>query len=209
MNYHHQSGGGMSGLSHSRDTRSQSELLPSHQSPNVDPNIRGGTLRLSSDRSAENRVASSSTNARRNQQQQQPIYRNTPSVMSPQMSTPSHLQDTAPIYARMSTGTRRQDTTPSTDKQQQPTHSAKISVADSMIGAILGKRGQTLNELQSKSRTKIRISQRGEFIPGTNDRIVTITGPSDESVTSAKSLIRQYLSRNTHERMVSPSEHES
>ena len=75
-----------------------------------------------------------------------------------------------------------------------------------MVGAILGKRGQTLIDLESQSGTKIKISQRGQFIPGTNNRIVTISGPNDDSITLAKSLIRQQLARSAQQdRIISKS----
>merc|ERR1712232_74167 len=52
----------------------------------------------------------------------------------------------------------------------QPTHippgfAAQITIADNLIGSILGRGGRTLNELQVLSNTRIRISQRGEYVP--------------------------------------------
>mmetsp|Transcript_18709 Transcript_18709/g.28402 ORF Transcript_18709/g.28402 Transcript_18709/m.28402 type:complete len:484 (-) Transcript_18709:297-1748(-) len=70
-----------------------------------------------------------------------------------------------------------------------------LAVPDSMIGAILGRRGQTLMELQAESGARIKVSQRDEFVPGTNNRIITISG-SQESIATARNLIRQLLSRN-------------
>lgn len=73
--------------------------------------------------------------------------------------------------------------------------SEKVAVPDPMVGAILGRRGRTLVELQSESGARVRVSQRNEFVPGTNNRIVTISG-SPENIAAAKSMIRQLLSRN-------------
>jgi RNA-binding protein Nova len=70
-----------------------------------------------------------------------------------------------------------------------------LAVPDAMVGAVLGRRGQTLQELQSESGARIRVSQRNEFVPGTTNRIVTVSG-SQESVTTARNMIRQLLSRN-------------
>lgn len=71
-----------------------------------------------------------------------------------------------------------------------------LAVPDSMIGSILGKRGQTLMEIQSESGAQIRVSQKNEYVPGTSNRIVTLSG-SQESITSARNMIRKLLSRNT------------
>jgi len=70
-----------------------------------------------------------------------------------------------------------------------------LAVPDSMIGALLGRRGQTLMELQSESGARIRVSQRDEFVPGTSNRIVTLSGTQD-SVNNARNMIRQLLSRS-------------
>jgi KH domain len=59
---------------------------------------------------------------------------------------------------------------------------AQVLVPDTMIGSILGRGGRTLSELQMLSGTRIRISQRGEYMPGTRSRIVNIRGPTAQSV---------------------------
>lgn len=78
----------------------------------------------------------------------------------------------------------------------QPTphdFTAQILVPDTMIGSMLGRGGRTLNELQAHSNTRIRISQRGEYVPGTRNRIVTIRGPTAQSVSFAQHLISQQM----------------
>jgi len=71
-----------------------------------------------------------------------------------------------------------------------------LAVPDSMVGALLGRRGQTLMELQSESGARIRVSQRDEFVPGTSNRIVSLSGTED-SVNSARNMIRQLLNRSS------------
>lgn len=71
--------------------------------------------------------------------------------------------------------------------------SAQVLVPDNMIGSILGRGGKTLNELQAQSGTRIRISQRGEYLPGTRDRIVTVRGPTAQSVSLAQYLMSQRM----------------
>lgn len=70
---------------------------------------------------------------------------------------------------------------------------AQIAVPDSMVGSILGRAGRTLNELQAHSGTRIWISQRGEYIPGTRNRIVTVRGPTAHSIWQAQLLINQHI----------------
>ena len=74
-----------------------------------------------------------------------------------------------------------------------PGFTVQVAIPDSLIGSILGRGGQTLNELQMQSNTRIRISQRGEYVPGTKNRIVTIRGPTAQSVTMAQFLMSQRM----------------
>ncbi len=197
------SGGNVPSIPQTRGNRPSPAYLPSHHSQNVQ-RLQRTPMRFSGDRPHDStiRMHGSNNDDRRNQHQQQ-MYRNT-SIVSPQLGpqVSSHLQP-APIYTGMPAAPRHtQGGAAAPQDTQQQIHSVKISVSDTMVGAILGKRGQTLMELQNKSGTKIKISQRGEFIPGTNNRIVTISGPNNECIASAKSLIRQQLA--THDRMISP-----
>jgi len=80
----------------------------------------------------------------------------------------------------------------------QPTHQppgfqAHVAVPDSLIGSILGRGGQTLNEMQFLSGTRIRISQRGEYLPGTRNRVVTIRGPTAQGVATVQYLISKRM----------------
>jgi hypothetical protein len=74
-----------------------------------------------------------------------------------------------------------------------PGFTAQVLVPDTLIGSILGRGGKTLNELQMHSNTRIRISQRGEYVPGTSNRIVTIRGPTAQSVSLAQYLMSQRM----------------
>ncbi|EED89720.1 predicted protein, partial [Thalassiosira pseudonana CCMP1335] len=75
-----------------------------------------------------------------------------------------------------------------------PTHSIQFGIPESMVGFVLGRRGKTLTQLQEQSQTRIRLSQRGVFLPGTNQRVLTITGNTAEHVANAQYLINQRLS---------------
>lgn len=200
--------GAVSSMPQPRGGRSNTAYLPSHHSQNIQRMQR--PLRFNSERSTESGIIMHGpppTEDRRTQHQQQ-IYRNAAPVIVGQLGTQvappaaSHIPTSSMYGGNVSSGSRHSQNI-SQDPQQQ-IHSVKISVPDTMVGAILGKRGQTLTELEKQSGTKIKISQRGEFLPGTNKRIVTISGPNNESITLAESLIRQQLARNSHhDRMIS------
>jgi RNA-binding protein Nova len=74
-----------------------------------------------------------------------------------------------------------------------PGFTVQVLVPDTLIGSILGRGGRTLNELQMHSNCRIRISQRGEYVPGTRNRIVTIRGPTSQSVSIAQYLMSQRM----------------
>ena len=53
------------------------------------------------------------------------------------------------------------------------------------VGAIIGKGGEVISQLKSVIGVKIRISDRDDFVPGTRNRKVTISGAA-EAVQSAQ-----------------------
>nr|XP_039258756.1 RNA-binding protein Nova-1-like isoform X2 [Styela clava] len=67
-----------------------------------------------------------------------------------------------------------------------------LSVPESLVGAILGKGGKTLVEYQEISGTRIQISKKGEYVPGTRNRRVSISGKPPGPQT-AQFLITQRL----------------
>lgn len=88
--------------------------------------------------------------------------------------------------------------------QQGYPHSIQIALSENIIGAIFGRGGRTLKQLQSSSNANIKVSQFGVFKPGSYDRIVTISGQTMDSVTTAQYLINQEISKvSVHETCVS------
>ncbi len=82
---------------------------------------------------------------------------------------------------------------PQMPQATRPGFTAQVLIPDNLIGSILGRGGSTLNELQMHSNTRIRISQRGEYVPGTRNRIVTIRGQTEHSVSLAQYLMSQRM----------------
>jgi len=68
----------------------------------------------------------------------------------------------------------------------------KLSVPDEHVGAIIGKGGEILAQLQALVGVKVTISGRGDFEPGTRNRTVSISGPS-EAVQIAHLLVSQKI----------------
>uniref|UniRef100_H2XP13 K Homology domain-containing protein n=1 Tax=Ciona intestinalis TaxID=7719 RepID=H2XP13_CIOIN len=52
----------------------------------------------------------------------------------------------------------------------------ELAIPENLIGAVLGKAGRTLVEYQDVSGAKIQISKKGDYVAGTRNRRVTITG---------------------------------
>ncbi|XP_037487712.1 protein BTR1-like [Triticum dicoccoides] len=71
--------------------------------------------------------------------------------------------------------------------------SLTIAVADEYMGAVIGRGGRIINEISKVSGAWIDISGKGEFIPGTRDREVTMSGTS-EAIRAAEAMIMHHVS---------------
>ncbi|XP_031566690.1 RNA-binding protein Nova-1-like isoform X2 [Actinia tenebrosa] len=94
-------------------------------------------------------------------------------------------------------------TTATTSSSIHSSATLEITVPDELIGAILGKGGKTINEFMQYSGARIQVSQKGEFVPGTSNRKVVITGDV-QAAQLAHFLITQRLQQVEAERLVSP-----
>ncbi|KAL2249364.1 protein BTR1 [Sesamum indicum] len=66
--------------------------------------------------------------------------------------------------------------------------SVTIGIADEHVGLVVGRGGRSIMEISQLSGARIKISDRGDFMSGTSNRKVTITG-SQRSVRIAESMI--------------------
>ncbi|KAL2554615.1 Protein BTR1 [Forsythia ovata] len=55
--------------------------------------------------------------------------------------------------------------------------SLTIGIPDEHIGIVVGRGGRSIMEISQLSGARVKISDRGDFMSGTSDRKVTITGP--------------------------------
>ncbi|KAA3453371.1 RNA-binding protein Nova-1 isoform X1 [Gossypium australe] len=79
-------------------------------------------------------------------------------------------------------------------------NSITIGVSDEHIGLVLGRGGRNIMEISQVSGARIKISDRGDFMSGTTDRKVTITG-SQRAIHQAESMILQKVA-NASERVM-------
>lgn len=86
---------------------------------------------------------------------------------------------------------------PSSSMGSQEDHgnSVTIGVADEHIGAVVGRGGRNIMEISQVSGARIKISDRGDFMSGTSDRKVTITG-SQAAIQRAETMILNKVSSN-------------
>lgn len=73
---------------------------------------------------------------------------------------------------------------------EQAMTSMTIPVNEAYVGYIIGKAGSVVQEIMRMSGAQISISQKGEFVEGTTDRILTVTGVPG-SVFTAQHIISQ------------------
>jgi hypothetical protein len=52
----------------------------------------------------------------------------------------------------------------------------KMLVTDNIAGAIIGKNGKAIADLQDECGARIKVSQSADFYPGTSERTILITG---------------------------------
>jgi len=79
-----------------------------------------------------------------------------------------------------------------------PAHAITVAVPDEHVGAIVGRGGRTITEIQQMARVRIKISDRGDFVMGTTNRKITITGPL-EGTQIAQYLLSQKVHQNAAE----------
>jgi RNA-binding protein Nova len=85
----------------------------------------------------------------------------------------------------------------SADDSVKPTH-LRFLVSNTAAGCIIGKGGSTINEFQSQSGARIQLSRSHEFFPGTNDRIIMVSGLFDEVIKAMELILEKLLDEVKH-----------
>lgn len=65
-----------------------------------------------------------------------------------------------------------------------------VHVPDELVGAIVGRGGEVITQMKQYSGARIQISQKGDYAPGTRERVVTISG-TQEQASMAQSMVTQ------------------
>jgi len=66
----------------------------------------------------------------------------------------------------------------------------KILIPSAAAGAIIGKGGETIAEVQQKVGAKVKLSKANDYYPGTNERVCLISGSKD-AVTDVCSFVQE------------------
>ncbi|KAI3517183.1 hypothetical protein L1887_16394 [Cichorium endivia] len=74
------------------------------------------------------------------------------------------------------------------NNKEDMSNSVTLGVADEHIGIVVGRGGRNIMEISQISGARIKISERGDFISGTCDRKVTVTG-SQRAIRVAEAMI--------------------
>ncbi|KAG4908208.1 hypothetical protein AAZX31_20G178800 [Glycine max] len=82
------------------------------------------------------------------------------------------------------------------NSKEERSNSLTMGVADEHIGLVVGRGGRNIMEISQVSGARIKISDRGDYISGTTDRKVTITG-SQRAIRTAESMILQKVAYAT------------
>ncbi|KAK3008034.1 hypothetical protein RJ639_015406 [Escallonia herrerae] len=79
------------------------------------------------------------------------------------------------------------------DNKEDRSTSMTIGVADEHIGIVVGRGGRNIVDITQVSGARIKISDRGDFIPGTSERKVSISG-SQKAIRVAETMILNKVS---------------
>ena len=68
----------------------------------------------------------------------------------------------------------------------------RFLVSNAAAGSVIGKGGSTINDFQSGAR--IQLSRNHEFFMGTSDRIIMISGATNEIIKAMELIMAKLLS---------------
>jgi len=75
----------------------------------------------------------------------------------------------------------------------------ELQIGENIVGAVLGRGGRSIVDIQQMTSTSIQLSKKGIYAPGTRNRIATITGPS-AGVDRACELMQQCIQQEEQRR---------
>jgi RNA-binding protein Nova len=77
------------------------------------------------------------------------------------------------------------------ERHPQPDRSTilKMLVTDNIAGAIIGKNGKAIADIQEECGARIKVSQTADFYPGTSERTILITGINSNESSSTHLIV--------------------
>mmetsp|Transcript_3253 Transcript_3253/g.7636 ORF Transcript_3253/g.7636 Transcript_3253/m.7636 type:complete len:351 (-) Transcript_3253:228-1280(-) len=64
-----------------------------------------------------------------------------------------------------------------------------LQVPDELVPTLLGKGGSVMKDMEERSGARIRVSQKGDFVPGTSNRLVTISAGTHHEAHNAYLMV--------------------
>ncbi|KAL3770172.1 hypothetical protein ACHAW5_009267 [Stephanodiscus triporus] len=98
------------------------------------------------------------------------------SSWSPTHTTKTEDADSASISGCTSPAPSLSSPTTHASPSPQSHVALKLLLSNTASGLIIGRSGSTISDLQAKSLTRIKLSQGGDYFPGTSDRVCLIQG---------------------------------
>ena len=116
--------------------------------------------------------------------------------VNPGQLTPQQIQQQAMQYAA-STGIVGISAAPLPNNNDPGKQCVmKFGIPENLAGAVIGRGGSGIKEITGATGASIQVAQKGDFMPGTENRLVTITGIYN-AVQSAQHYVSLVLSRET------------
>lgn len=69
----------------------------------------------------------------------------------------------------------------------------KIGIPNGFVGFIIGKGGESITSMQRKSGCRVQIQKEHEMEPGSTQRIITLTGSTQESISMCRGIIEDMV----------------
>jgi len=79
------------------------------------------------------------------------------------------------------------------DEDEVPIYNFKILVPAAAVGAIMGKGGETILQLQKDAGAKIKMSRSNDYYPGTTERVCLISGPDVNGILRIHEFIMEKI----------------
>ncbi|CAN0071884.1 unnamed protein product, partial [Sphacelaria rigidula] len=79
------------------------------------------------------------------------------------------------------------------EREPQPKFGLKVLVPGITAGCLIGKGGRIISQLQTSTGTRVKLSQKDEFFPGTHDRVALVQGEKPAMVAEAVSEMLRRL----------------